>query len=83
MNDLARKAKIRWQCRRGMLELDLLLTGFINKNLDSLQEQQLAAFEKLLAVSDPQLYSWLMAETSPHEQELLAIVKFIQMHDSI
>jgi antitoxin CptB len=83
MKDQARKAKIRWHCRRGMLELDLILNQFLQKSLDNLAEKQLDALEKLLTVTDPELYSWLMEETNPEEQELKKIVKLIQMQHSI
>lgn len=78
MSSSARKAKIKWHCRRGMLELDLLLNKFAESHLDSLLEEQLTSFENLLSVSDPELYSWLMGTTSPAEQELASIVTLIQ-----
>lgn len=77
--DAIRKAKIIWQCRRGMLELDLLLNKFIDKKIATLDEKQLIAFERLLGTSDPELYSWLMDTEKPHDKEMLAIVKLIQM----
>ncbi len=37
----------RWQCRRGMLELDLLLNNFVDKKVDVLTQQQKKSFELL------------------------------------
>ena len=37
--------RIRWRCRRGMLELDLVLTSFLESQLDNLDDAQLDAFE--------------------------------------
>ncbi len=31
------ETRLRWQCRRGMLELDLLLNNFVDKKIDSLE----------------------------------------------
>jgi antitoxin CptB len=80
MIDPSRKAKITWQCRRGMLELDLILHRFINHFLPTMSEDQVAAFEKLLTSPDPLLYSWLMGTTDPEDQELFTIVDFIRRH---
>ena len=45
MGDLDR---IRWQCRRGLLELDLVLAAFLERQLDRLDAQQLEIFKELL-----------------------------------
>ncbi|KTD08157.1 succinate dehydrogenase assembly factor 2 [Legionella jamestowniensis] len=77
----SRKAKFLWHCRRGMLELDLILTRFANTYLDTLTDKQLTAFDKLLGCIDPELYSWLMGYESPIDKELVEIVEFIKLHD--
>lgn len=73
-----RKAKLKWECRRGMLELDLFLTRFIAKELDSLTEKQMEQLEKLLSCSDPDIFSWLMGSEQPNDKDLKTIVDFIQ-----
>ena len=52
--------KLRWQCRRGMLELDKLLLNFIDHHASELSKEELVEFEKLLKVSDQTLYRWFM-----------------------
>ena len=83
MISLARKAKIIWQCRRGMLELDVIFQRVVKQSLDELTEAQVLAFEALLNCPDPDLYAWLMGYEEPTEQELLGIVSFIRLHDHI
>ena len=83
MISLARKAKINWQCRRGMLELDIIFQRFIKQSIDQLNEQQIVAFEALLNCPDPDLYAWLMGYEEPTEKEFLEIVSFIRLHDNI
>jgi len=80
MLDPTRKAKITWQCRRGMLELDLVLNPFIQSGLDKLDEQQIQLFETLLEQADPVLYSWLMGSTQPEDEELASLVEHIRRH---
>ncbi len=76
-----RKAKLIWHCRRGMLELDLLLRQFVERNLATLTAAQLAAFEELLSCSDPELYDWLMGYAEPTDRKLAEIVTLIKLQD--
>jgi antitoxin CptB len=77
------KAKLIWQCRRGMLELDLMLNHFVSQYLEQLTPSQLAAFEQLLSYPDPDIYLWLMGSEDPSKQELVDIVSLIQSHHRI
>jgi len=52
--------KIRWQCRRGMLELDMILISFFDNCYESLTIEEQGAFIRLLEYPDPTLYAWLM-----------------------
>ena len=72
------QAKIRWRCRRGMLELDLLLQRFLKKHLTSLSPVMLSKFENLLLCPDPDLYAWLMGYETPIDKELESFVQFIR-----
>ncbi len=48
--------RLRWHCRRGMLELDLILARFLDQHLAQLSAQQLREFEALLALEDQVLW---------------------------
>jgi antitoxin CptB len=64
-NELTR---IRWHCRRGMLELDVLLQGFFDHCYEKLEPQQQSQFQTLLNEQDVYLYAWLLGtEQSPNE----------------
>lgn len=59
-------AKIQWHCRRGMLELDLLLLPFFQYRFEQLSPHLQEDFIKLLDCSDPDIYNWYLgAETPP------------------
>lgn len=77
-----KKAKLTWHCRRGMLELDLILQRFLATQVDQLTEPQIKIFEELLTAQDPDLYAWLMGYEAPVDKELREIVAFIQLHDN-
>jgi antitoxin CptB len=58
--------RLRWRCRRGMKELDILLTRYLDERLAAAPAEEQAAFERLLETQDPQLYAYCMGqEPSP------------------
>jgi len=75
--DLAHKSKLRWRCRRGMRELDLLLAGHLDRHGDTLAGQPLEIFERLLAANDMDLYAWFTGRETSDDTELAALVATI------
>lgn len=64
--------ELRWQCRRGLLELDLLLEAFLDHGYDALDESGRARFTALLQHADPDLQAWLIhAQQAPAEWRAL------------
>lgn len=68
---------IIWRSRRGMLELDLLLSPFVHNIFPQLEAKQQQAYALLLEQEDTDLYQWL-ALAQPAPQELVAIVARIR-----
>jgi antitoxin CptB len=62
---------LRWQCRRGMLELDLLLLPFFDRHYAMLSTPQQALFERLLSQHDHELYQ-ILIKRKPVSDSLLA-----------
>lgn len=60
------EARLRWQCRRGMRELDVLLTRYLQDSYPQASKPEKAAFERLLALSDPELGGYLL-KGEPHQ----------------
>ncbi|MEM7432800.1 MAG: succinate dehydrogenase assembly factor 2 [Pseudomonadota bacterium] len=58
-------SKLRWQCRRGMAELDQLLTRYLTAHYESAAENQKAAFQAFLQLSDPELNAYLLQGVEP------------------
>lgn len=78
MLDIREKARLSWHCRRGMLELDLILQRFLDKGLGQLTDEELKSFDMLLSCTDPELFSWLMGHETPQDVELMKIVTIIR-----
>ena len=66
--------KLRWRCRRGMRELDILLSGHLDRHGDTLADRTLEVFERLLAATDMDLYGWFTGRETSHDVELAALV---------
>jgi len=52
--------KLRWQCRRGMLELDLILEKYLDTKYVNANEEERAQFRYLLSKEDSDLLELLM-----------------------
>ena len=65
--------RIRWQCRRGLLELDLVLNRFLERDLAELDPGQLQTFHALLKEPDTHLLAWIMEqeEAPGHYRDLV------------
>ena len=51
------KGRLRWQCRRALLELDLVLERFLARDFDALDEDGLSTLAELLALDDYALWA--------------------------
>lgn len=69
---------LRWQCRRGMLELDLLLERFLERYRDRLQGEQLSAFKTLLDFADNDLLDLIRARTECTDSRLVEVVGWMR-----
>ena len=58
-------SQLRWQCRRGMRELDQLLVAYLDNHYDNASAPDKAAFQALLALPDPQLVGYLLNNETP------------------
>lgn len=57
--------RLRWQCRRGMLEVDLILMRYVEQRYTQAPEAEQACFERLLQENDQRLFDWLMGKSKP------------------
>lgn len=57
--------RLRWRCRRGQLELDLMLGGFLQGRYPALSVSEQETFERLLELPDTTLQSYLQGQENP------------------
>jgi antitoxin CptB len=66
--------RLRWRCRRGMLENDLILTRFLDARGAAITGGEMAALDRLLDFSDGELWDLLSGRVEPGDPALLGIV---------
>lgn len=71
-------SQLRWHCRRGMLELDLLLNSFLDKEYVSLNAQQSELFVKVLDYPDQVLFDLLMEKMQSSDDSVAKLVERIR-----
>ena len=73
-----RHKKLKWLCRRGMKELDVLLQRFLAENGHELGEGAFPEFEALLDSEDDQIWTWVQHPDLPDAEQycnLLGIIR--------
>lgn len=65
---------LRWRCRRGKKELDVLLARFLDRHLADLDPAQRAALERLLALEDDDLLDLVLGRTPAADADTAAVL---------
>ncbi len=76
------QSRLKWQCRRGMRELDELLLGYLEHCFDAAGNTEKAAFRSLLALPDPDLVGYLLQQQSHPPELAIVIQKLLDRPDS-
>ncbi len=77
------KSRLKWQCRRGMRELDDLLTRYLEQRYDIAGAEEKAAFAALLELPDPELVGYLLNRQQPASERIGHVIKHILGRDSV
>lgn len=80
MKDTTVFSRLRWACRRGMLELDVLLGNFLEEAYANLSEEMKLGFERLLSENDQDLFMWLTGKETPLDPDFITLVEKIRYH---
>jgi antitoxin CptB len=72
--DDRRFARLRWRCRRGMLENDLILTRFLDARGEAITEGEAAALDRLLDLTDNELWNLLSGRAEPADASMRPLV---------
>lgn len=70
--------RLRWQCSRGMLELNVLLETFLDQHYPSLSPRLQRHFHQLLDFPDPIIHAWCVAGQEPEDEEFKELATAIR-----
>ncbi|MDG4552601.1 MAG: succinate dehydrogenase assembly factor 2 [Candidatus Contendobacter sp.] len=66
--------KLRWRCRRGMKELDLLTLAYLERHYPTAPAEEQQAFADLLELQDPLLMSYMVGREIPADATTARVV---------
>ncbi|HEX5048015.1 MAG TPA: succinate dehydrogenase assembly factor 2 [Gammaproteobacteria bacterium] len=70
--------RLRWRCRRGMRELDAVLQSFLEAEFASLADGEMACFERILDLPDPELLGYVSGRSVPADADIASLVDRIR-----
>ncbi len=71
-------ARLRWLCRRGMKELDLLFNKYLEHSYPTASEADQQAFESILQMQDPQLYDLILGRFQSEDADIARVIEFLR-----
>ncbi|MDQ1363059.1 MAG: antitoxin CptB [Pseudomonadota bacterium] len=78
MPETASDSRLRWRCRRGMLELDLILQEFLDKGYDLLDAKQKQLLDVMLEYPDQLLFDLLLGNMISSDKDIAQFVTRIR-----
>ena len=76
------KNRLRWATRRGMLELDLVLSPFLENHYDHITPEEQALFQNLLEEQDQDMFNWFIHRHVPEDANIKKIVDLVRSKNS-
>jgi len=70
--------RMRWRCRRGLLELDIFLQPFVALHYASLSDAEILAFDELLDMPDNTLWDMMTGRQQTDNQAQQALLDKIK-----
>ena len=70
--------RLRWRCRRGMLENDLILARFLEARGDAMTQGEAAQLSQLLDLGDGELWDLLSGRAEPADATIAPLVEALR-----
>ncbi|MBV6423908.1 MAG: FAD assembly factor SdhE [Steroidobacteraceae bacterium] len=74
-------SRLRWRCRRGMKELDLLLGRYLESAYAAASSHERAVFARFLELPDPELAAYLLGGVTPAAPDFARLVHRVRGQD--
>lgn len=70
--------RLRWQCRRGMLENDVILTRFLDQHAGTLERETLGQLNELLELGDNYLWDLICGRDDCPDARLIPTLQLLR-----
>ena len=71
----AELSRLKWRCRRGMRELDVLLERFLERQYSVASSEIQLAFARLLSLPDPEIFALILGLQITENPELRDVIQ--------
>ena len=78
MMDPAETGRLRWRCRRGMRELDVVLVRYLERDWPTASVAERAAFGELLERQDPEINALVFGRLDPQDEALARVLECLR-----
>jgi antitoxin CptB len=75
---MSEMARLRWLCRRGMKELDLLFNNYLEHSYPVASTADKQAFESILQMPDPELYDMILGRYQSEEKDIAHVINILR-----
>jgi antitoxin CptB len=70
--------RLRWRCRRGMLENDVVLTRFLDQRAATLNQETLGLLNELLELGDNELWDLICGRSDCPDARLIPTLQLLR-----
>ena len=71
--------RLRWACRRGLLELDIIFGCFLDTAYEKLSMDEKVIFQNLLLEADQTLLGYFMGQENPEDPEIIRVIEKVRL----
>jgi antitoxin CptB len=70
--------RVRWRCRRGLLELDIVLGRFVRQRYAAMDNEQRVVFDELLDMPDTELWDVITGKREPAHAHQRVVLEWLK-----
>lgn len=70
--------RLRWRCRRGLLELDIVLGRFVQERYQKMDNEQRVVFDELLDMPDTELWDVITGQKEPKHAHQRVVLEWLR-----
>ena len=74
----AERRRLRWRCRRGLKELDVLFERYAESSLANASAAEFGSLERFLDLPDPEIAAYLLGDAVPEDPGLAELAARIR-----